>query len=59
MKEGRVAPTEVKSGKRREELPGMEAFDRAFGSQRKLLVGGQGIPVEEFLQAPAEHWIGK
>jgi hypothetical protein len=37
----------------------MEAFDRAFGSQRKLLVGGQGIPVEEFLQAPAEHWIGK
>jgi hypothetical protein len=24
----------------------------------KLLVDGQGIPIAEFLQAPASHWLG-
>jgi hypothetical protein len=30
----------------------------AFRPQRKLLVGGDGVPLEEFLSRPAEHWIG-
>jgi len=55
----RITAIEVKSSMRREDLPGMEAFDKAFGPQRKLLVGGQGIPIEEFLQAPAVYWIGE
>jgi len=48
---------EVKSGRRRESLPGMEAFTAQFKPQRKLLVGGQGIDVAEFLMNPASHWI--
>ncbi len=48
---------EVKSGARREALPGMEAFARQFKPQRQLLVGGQGVPVEEFLSAPVAHWL--
>ena len=48
---------EVKSGARREALPGMEAFARQFKPTRQLLVGGQGIPIEEFLSQPAAHWL--
>jgi len=48
---------EVKSGARREALPGMEAFAKLFKPKRQLLVGGQGIPLEEFLSKPAAHWL--
>lgn len=48
---------EVKSGRRRESLVGMEAFARQFKPKRKLLVGGQGIPLEEFFLQPAEAWL--
>ena len=48
---------EVKSGGRREVFPGMEAFARQFRPHRQLQVGGQGIPVEEFLSKPASHWL--
>ena len=49
---------EVRSGRARGSLPGMAAFAQAFGPDRRLLVGGDGIPVEEFLSRPAEHWVG-
>ena len=48
---------EVKSGARRQSLPGMEAFVQQFKPKRLLLVGGQGIALEEFLSKPAAHWI--
>ncbi|MCX6911295.1 MAG: ATP-binding protein [Verrucomicrobia bacterium] len=48
---------EVKSGRRRESLSGMDAFAKQFRPKRKLLVGGQGIPLEEFLLQPAAHWL--
>lgn len=48
---------EVKSGRRRELLPGLEAFARQFKPKRQLLVGGQGIALEEFLSKPATHWL--
>lgn len=48
---------EVKSGRRRETLAGMEAFAEQYNPKRKLLVGGQGIPLEEFLVHPAEFWL--
>ena len=48
---------EVKSGSRRESLPGMEAFAKIFKPKRQLLVGGQGIALEEFLSKPASHWL--
>lgn len=50
---------EVKSGARRQALPGMAAFAKAHPVTTKLLVGGQGIPLEDFLQAPAAHWLGE
>jgi hypothetical protein len=35
----------------------MDAFDRRFHPKRKILVGGQGVPVEEFLSKPAAFWL--
>jgi predicted AAA+ superfamily ATPase len=52
-----VVAIEVKSGRRRESLSGMEAFAKRFKPKRVLLVGGQGIPLEEFLSRPAEYWL--
>jgi hypothetical protein len=43
---------EVKSGRTRDAQPGLTAFAEAFKPARKLLVGGDGIRVEDFLLAP-------
>lgn len=48
---------EVTSGRRKGSLPGLEAFRREYPRSRPLLVGGQGIPLEEFLSTPAESWV--
>ena len=52
-----VTAIEVKSGRAREALPGMEAFATAFKPTRRLLVGGDGIALEEFLSRPVEYWV--
>lgn len=56
-KPGRLAAIEVKSGRRREVLPGMAAFDKAYAPQLKLLVGTGGMPIEEFLRIPPESLL--
>jgi predicted AAA+ superfamily ATPase len=48
---------EVKSGRRETLLPGIAAFATAFPVKRQLLVGAQGIALEEFLAHPAAHWL--
>ncbi len=53
----RLTSIEVKSGRSRDELPGMAAFAEAFKPQRSLLVGGDGVAVEEFLGRPVEYWV--
>lgn len=52
----RLIAIEVKSGRAREALPGMQAFNEAFKPDRLLLVGEDGIAVEDFLCKPIEHW---
>lgn len=48
---------EVKSGRSQNVLAGMQAFNDAFKPDQLLLVGGDGIAVEEFLQMPLERWL--
>ncbi|MFH1930925.1 MAG: DUF4143 domain-containing protein [Pseudomonadota bacterium] len=48
---------EVKSNRRKTSLPGIEAFSKEFRVKRKLLVGAQGIPLQEFLVTPPEKWL--
>lgn len=54
----RLTAIEVKSGRASDTLPGMEAFAATFKPHRKLLVGGDGIPVDAFLTRPVSHWVG-
>ena len=54
----RLTAIEVKSGRIRDSQPGLAAFNQAFEPDRALLVGGDGISVEEFLSEPVRHWVG-
>ncbi|MBI3975718.1 MAG: ATP-binding protein [Armatimonadetes bacterium] len=53
----RAAAIDVTSGRRKESLSGLNPFKRKHRSARALLVGGQGIPLEEFLETPGEEWV--
>jgi predicted AAA+ superfamily ATPase len=52
-----VTAIEVKSGRAQDTYPGLAAFAEAFKPTRKLLVGADGIPVEEFLLSPVARWL--
>jgi predicted AAA+ superfamily ATPase len=52
----RLIAIEVKSGRAPTAHPGTAAFAESFKTHRTLLVGGDGISVEEFLLQPAAHW---
>jgi len=52
-----VVAIEVKSSRKKVSLPGLETFSKEFPTKRKLLVGSQGIPFEEFLHLPAQEWL--
>jgi uncharacterized protein len=54
----RVTAIGVKSGRNRGQLRGMDACRRAFDPDRVLLVGDDGIPLEEFLSTPVSRWVG-
>ncbi|MGQ0670847.1 MAG: ATP-binding protein [Actinomycetota bacterium] len=53
----RLVAVEVTSARRKDSLPGMDVFARSHRSARRLLVGGQGIPLEEFLSQPGARWL--
>ncbi|MCX7694081.1 MAG: ATP-binding protein [Tepidimonas ignava] len=55
---GKLMAIEVKSGRAPQVHAGMAAFVKQFTPNRSLLVGGDGIPVEEFLLRPVTHWLG-
>ena len=58
VRKGRtVVGIEVKSGRAPLAHSGLAAFTEAFKPKRTLLVGGDGIPVEEFLSRPVTDWL--
>ena len=52
-----IVAIEVKSGRRKEALPGTEAFSKEFRVKKKMLVGKQGIPLEQFFLTPPTDWF--
>ncbi len=46
----RLIALEVKSGHRKEALPGMSAFNKAFKPHKTLLIGDHGLTAEKFLK---------
>jgi hypothetical protein len=53
----RLTAIEVKSGRAPQAHPGTTAFAAAFKVRRTLLVGGDGISVEEFLKQSVSEWL--
>ena len=53
----RLVAIEVKSGSARMDRRGMGEFERRFRPDRSLIVGERGIPLDEFLTAPADRWF--
>lgn len=54
----RLTAIEVKSGRAPLAHAGSAAFAQVFKVHRTLLVGGDGVSVEEFLLRPVMHWVG-
>jgi hypothetical protein len=54
-----VTAIEVKSGRGRLTPAGLAAFAEKYRPARPLIVGGDGIPLEEFLLEPVARWIGR
>ena len=52
----RLVGIEVKSGPRRGALSGLVTFEERFRPQRILVVAEGGVPLNEFLAAPAGYW---
>lgn len=52
-----VVAIEVKSGRTRESLAGMDEFAKQFKPSRILLVGKDGIPLDQFLVEPITRWF--
>ena len=49
---------EVKTGRARSALPGMVAFTRMVNPDRTLLLGDDGVSLDDFLSVPVEYWVG-
>ena len=52
-----VIALEVKSGKLKKGLSGLENFAKQFKPTKLLLIGEQGISIEKFLSTPIENWF--
>ncbi len=52
-REDRHIGIEVKSGRKRDALVGMNRFVKQFNPHRTLLVGTGGMPIQEFFETPA------
>ena len=53
----RLVTFEVKSGPSEVDLSGMREFGAQFGSHRPVVVGADGVPLNEFLSTPAGEWF--
>jgi hypothetical protein len=53
----KLVALEVTSSRKKGTPSGMAAFCKAFPVTRQLLVGGNGIPIDEFLSTPVENWL--
>jgi uncharacterized protein len=50
---------EVKSGRKKTALPGMDSLAYSYRLKRRLLVGSGGIPFEDFLKIQVVDWFKK
>jgi hypothetical protein len=53
----KLVAIEVKSGRKKTNLPGLELFSKEFNVSKKLLIGEHGISFKEFLLTPPDQWF--
>lgn len=53
----RIIAIEVKSGRKKASLQGLEVFQEKFESAQTMIVGKNDIPINEFLTLPAHQWL--
>ena len=53
----RLVAIEVKSGRATGAMPGLKEFSQRHRGCRVLVVGGENLPVGEFLRYPPSHWL--
>lgn len=53
-----ITAIEVKSGRRSASLAGVARFAEIYRPVRKLLIGDDGIPLDEFFSSPLSSWVG-
>ena len=53
----RLTAIEVKSALAPRTNSGLSAFSQTFGADCTLLVGSDGLSVEQFLSEPVSHWV--
>jgi len=53
----KIFALEVKSGRVRESLAGLDSFSKQYKTKKIMLVGKSGISVEVFLSTPAVEWF--
>jgi predicted AAA+ superfamily ATPase len=51
----KIIAVEVKSGRNRESIAGIQQFSARFRPYKSLLISAEGIPVEKFLTMPVEQ----
>lgn len=54
---GKLLAIEVKSGLTKSKTSGLASFQKNFPQGRGLLVGKDGLAIEEFLRQPAPYWL--
>lgn len=52
-----LAAIEVKSGKRRTTLPGLELFRKKYKTKRSILIGASGINIKDFFETSILEWF--
>jgi uncharacterized protein len=58
LRKGRtLLAIEVKSGRRRDSLPGLSAFLGEHPKAMPLLVGADGVSLDDFLRSPVTRWL--
>ncbi len=53
----RLVGIEVKSGGGRPRRSSLEDFERRFSAAPSIVVGETGVPLQDFLLQPADHWL--
>ena len=53
----RLVGIEVKAGRGLPRRSSLKTFERRFSALPSIVVGEAGVPLHDFLLAPADHWL--